>query len=250
MSKAESAMDRPLAVCLASGGMDSCVATAWAAARYRLAMLHVNYGQRTEAKERACFKRLVAHFRAENFLMVDAPYLGRIGGSSLTDRSIPVPPDDRPGEIPSTYVPFRNANLLAIATSWAEKIGATRLVIGAVEQDAPGYPDCRPAFYEAANRLIELGTKPDTHVVIETPLIALKKTEVIRLGLALGAPFELTWSCYQSEAAPCRNCASCRRREEAFREAGVPDPLLQQKRQRRLTPRRKEAKGEKKRKGD
>ena len=242
-------MPKVLAVVLASGGMDSCVATAWAAARYRVAMLHVNYGQRTEAKELECFRRLIAHFRAEKSLVVDAPHLARIGGSSLTDPSMPVPPDDRPGEIPSTYVPFRNASLLAIATSWAETIGASRIVIGAVEQDAPGYPDCRPAFYEAANRLIELGTRPETHIVVETPLIALKKVDVIRLGRELGAPLELTWSCYQSEAAPCRNCASCRRREEAFKEAGVPDPLLQQERQRRPAQRRKDARREKKPEG-
>jgi len=219
-------MDKPLAVALVSGGMDSCVAAAWAATRYRLAMLHVNYGQRTEAKELACFKQLTARFRAEKSLVVDAPHLGEIGGSSLTDRRMPVPEeDDRPGEIPSTYVPFRNANLLAIATSWAETIGAARIVIGAVEQDAPGYPDCRPAFYEAANRLIELGTRPETHLLVETPLIAMRKAEVVRLGLSLGAPFELTWSCYQSEGSPCGRCASCRRRREAFEEAGAADPL-------------------------
>jgi 7-cyano-7-deazaguanine synthase len=219
-------MAKPLAVILASGGMDSCTAVAWAATRYRLAMLHVNYGQRTEAKELECFQKITAHFRAEKSLVVDASHLRQIGGSSLTDTAIPVPADDTPGEIPSTYVPFRNANLLAIATAWAETIGATRLVIGAVEQDAPGYPDCRPAFYEAANRLIELGTRPETHIVVETPLIALKKVDVVLLGLSLAAPFELTWSCYQAQSAPCRNCASCRRREEAFREAGVADPLL------------------------
>ena len=219
-------MSNELAVVLASGGMDSCTAAAWAAKRYRLAMLHVNYGQRTEAKELECFNKLTAHFRAEKFLVVDAPHLRRIGGSALTDSRIPVPPDETPGEIPVTYVPFRNANLLAIAASWAETIGATRIVIGAVEQDAPGYPDCRPVFYEAANRLIELGTRPETHIVVETPLIALGKVDVIRLGRQLGAPFELTWSCYQAESRPCRNCASCRRREEAFREAGAADPLL------------------------
>ena len=219
-------MSNELAVVLASGGMDSCTAAAWAAKRYRLAMLHVNYGQRTEAKELECFKKLTAHFRAEKSLVVDAPHLRQIGGSALTDSRIPVPPDETPGEIPVTYVPFRNANLLAIATSWAETIGATRIVIGAVEQDAPGYPDCRPAFYEAANRLIELGTRPETHIVVETPLVALRKADVIRMGRELGAPFELTWSCYQTESRPCRNCASCRRREEAFLEAGMPDPLL------------------------
>jgi len=215
-----------LAVVLVSGGMDSVTATAWAAERYRLALLHVDYGQRTEAKERECFDRVVEHFSPAHALAVDASYLGRIGGSSLTDPAIPVPEDDAPGEIPSTYVPFRNANLLAIATAWAEALGATRIVIGAVEQDAPGYPDCRPAFYEAANRLIDLGTRPDTHIVVEAPLIALTKAQVIHLGARLGAPYGLTWSCYRSEDAPCRRCASCRRREEAFREAGIPDPLL------------------------
>jgi len=218
--------ERDLAVVLASGGMDSCTVIAWAARRWRLALLHVNYGQRTEAKELECFGRLVAHFKPERHLAVEAAYLSRIGGSSLTDDRIPVPEDETPGQIPNTYVPFRNANLLSIATSWAETLGATRIAIGAVEQDAPGYPDCRPAFYEAAARLIELGTRPDTHIAIETPLIALRKADVIRLGSELGAPFELTWSCYQSETAPCRNCASCKRREEAFAEAGKIDPLL------------------------
>jgi 7-cyano-7-deazaguanine synthase len=219
-------MKQPLAVVLASGGMDSGTAVAWTAKQYRLAMLHVNYGQRTEMKELECFMKLASHFRSQKTLVVDATHLSRIGGSSLTDRGIPVPSDDKQGEIPTTYVPFRNANLLAIATSWAETIGASRIVIGAVEQDAPGYPDCRPAFYTAANRLIELGTRPDTHIIVETPLIALKKVDVIRLGQALGTPYEMTWSCYQSESVPCRDCASCRRREEAFIEAGVPDPLL------------------------
>jgi len=217
--------DRPLAVVLASGGMDSCVAAAWAAQRYSLAMLHVNYGQRTEAKELECFRRQVEHFGAEHSLAVDAPHLKQIGGSSLTDTAMDVPEDDAPGEVPSTYVPFRNANLLAIAVSWAEVIGAGRIVIGAVEQDAPGYPDCRPAFYEAANRLIDLGTRPDTQIRVETPLIALKKADVVRLGADLGAPFDLTWSCYRAEEEPCRHCASCRRRAEAFAKAGVSDPI-------------------------
>ncbi len=216
---------RPLAVCLVSGGMDSCVATAWAARRYRLALLHVNYGQRTEARERAAFDRLADHFGAARRAVVDAAYLGRFGGSSLTDRALDVPEDDPPEGIPSTYVPFRNANLLAIATAWAETLGAARLVIGAVEPDAPGYPDCRPAFYEAANRLIALGTRPETEIRIETPVIAMTKAEVIRLGAALGAPLELTWSCYRREDVACGRCASCRRRAEAFAEAGVPDPI-------------------------
>ena len=216
---------KALAVVLASGGMDSCVAAAWAARRYRLALLHVNYGQRTQAKELQCFERLADHFQAEQRFVAEAPYLGLFGGSSLTDPQIPVPEEEVPGEIPSTYVPFRNANLLAIATAWAETIGASAVVIGAVEQDAPGYPDCRPAFYEAAERLIALGTRPETRIRVETPLIRLSKAEVVRLGAKLGAPFALTWSCYRSEDRACLACASCRRRAEAFHEAGVPDPL-------------------------
>jgi len=216
---------KALAVVLASGGMDSCVAAAWAARRYRLALLHVNYGQRTQAKELQCFERLADHFQAEQRFVAEAPYLGLFGGSSLTDPQIPVPEEEVPGEIPSTYVPFRNANLLAIATAWAETIGASAVVIGAVEQDAPGYPDCRPAFYEAAERLIALGTRPETRIRVETPLIRLGKAEVVRLGTDLGAPFGLTWSCYRSEDRPCLACASCRRRAEAFQEVGVADPL-------------------------
>lgn len=215
----------PLAVVLVSGGMDSCAALAWAAARYRVAMLHVNYGQRTEGKELACFRRLVAHYRPEASLVADASYLGRIGGSSLTDSRREIPEDDTPGEVPTTYVPFRNANLLAVAAAWAETLSASRIVVGAVEPDAPGYPDCRPAFYEAAERLIALGTRPDTHITIETPVIAKSKAEVVCMGCELRAPFDLTWSCYRNEEQPCGACASCRRRAEAFAEAGAQDPL-------------------------
>ena len=217
--------DRTLAVMLASGGLDSCVATAWAAQRYRLAMLHANYGQRTEVKERECFERQVAHFRPEASLAVDLPHLAQIGGSSLTDRRMDIPEDDTPGEIPSTYVPFRNATLLAVAVAWAEVLGAARVVIGAVEPDAPGYPDCRPPFFEAANRLIELGTRPETHIRVETPVIGLSKAEVVQMGTDLEAPLGLTWSCYRQEDTPCGACASCLRRAEAFRDAGAPDPL-------------------------
>jgi len=146
--------DRTLAVVLASGGLDSCVAAAWANQRYRLAMLHASYGQRTEAKERDCFDRQVAHFQPEASLAVDLPHLAQIGGSSLTDSALAIPEDDAPGVVPSTYVPFRNATLLAVAVAWAEVLGAGRIVIGAVEPDAPGYPDCRPAFFEAAGRVV------------------------------------------------------------------------------------------------
>ncbi len=218
--------DRDLAVVLASGGLDSCVATAWAAQRYRLAMLHADYGHRTEAKERACFERQVEHFRPEAHLAADLPHLKQIGGSSLTDRRMDIPEDDTPGEIPSTYVPFRNATLLAVAVAWAEVLDAGHVVIGAVEPDAPGYPDCRPPFFEAAGRLIELGTRPETHIRVETPVIALSKADVVQMGTDLAAPLALTWSCYRQDAVPCGACASCLRRAEAFRDAGVADPLV------------------------
>ncbi|MEA3366615.1 MAG: 7-cyano-7-deazaguanine synthase QueC [Planctomycetota bacterium] len=218
--------DRTLAVILASGGMDSCVATAWANQRYRLAMLHASYGQRTEAKERDCFDRQVAHFQPAASLVVDLPHLAQIGGSSLTDSGLAIPEDDAAGVVPSTYVPFRNATLLAVAVAWAEVLGAGRIVIGAVEPDAPGYPDCRPAFFEAANRLIDLGTRPETAIRVETPVIALAKADVVQMGTDLAAPLELTWSCYRREDTPCGACASCLRRAEAFRDAGVADPLM------------------------
>ena len=220
-----SAETNALAVTLVSGGLDSCVATAWAAGRYRLAMLHVNYGQRTEARELECFRRLAEHFRPAHRQVFEAAYLGAMGGSSLTDSGLEIPEDDPPGRIPTTYVPFRNANLLAIATAWAETIGASRLVIGAVQEDAPGYPDCRPAFFEAANRLIELGTCPETHILVETPLIAMSKAKIIRLGVRLHAPLAETWSCYRSGDKPCGRCASCCRRADAFAAAGVADPV-------------------------
>ena len=217
--------DRTLAVVLASGGLDSCVATAWADRRWRLAMLHAGYGQRTAAKERECFDRQVAHFQPEAHLVVELPHLAQVGGSSLTDPRMEIPEDDAPGGVPSTYVPFRNATLLAVAAAWAEVLEAGHIVIGAVEPDAPGYPDCRPAFFEAAARLIDLGTRPETHIRLETPVLALSKAEVARMGSDLAAPLALTWSCYRREDVPCGACASCLRRAEAFRDAGVRDPL-------------------------
>lgn len=218
-----------LAIVLASGGMDSCVTAAVAADRgYRLALLHASYGQRTQARELRSFRALAEHFGAEATLLADIGYLAAIGGSSLTDERIAVPGagSDAPGAIPPTYVPFRNTHLIAIAVSWAEVIGAHRIFIGVVEEDASGYPDCRAEYIEEINRLIALGTRPETEVRVEAPLIAMTKPEIVRLGAELGAPLELTWSCYRSEEAPCGNCASCELRARAFREAGVADPIL------------------------
>jgi len=218
--------DRRLAVVCVSGGMDSAVTAALAAREHRLAFLHGNYGQRTEAKELACFHALADHFGAERRLVVDFAGLRQIGGSSLTDRSIPVregEPED--GVVPSSYVPFRNAHLLAAAASWGEVLGARAIFVGAVWEDSSGYPDCRPEFYRAFEEAVRLGTRPGTSLRILTPVIGLSKAGIVRQGLALGVPFGKTWSCYQAEEKACGACESCRLRLRGFRDAGVPDPI-------------------------
>jgi len=209
-----------------SGGMDSCVAAAIAGERYALYGLHASYGQRTEASERRAFEAQAAFFGARGRLVIELGYLARIGGSSLTDPAIDVP-DSAPGtaEIPNTYVPFRNAHFLSAAVSWAEVLGADRVFIGAVEEDSSGYPDCRPEYYDAMNRLVEAGTRPETQIRIETPLIHMRKWEIVRRGAELGAPFGMTWSCYRSEGVACGRCDSCVLRLRAFHEAGVTDPI-------------------------
>ena len=216
-----------LAICLVSGGMDSCVTAAIAHEQNdELGFLHVSYGQRTEAREQRAFSDLADHFGVRRRLVASIGYLKLIGGSSLTDERIAVAEANlASGEIPTSYVPFRNSHLLAIATSWAEVDGAKRIYIGAVAEDSSGYPDCRPEFYEAFQKTIDAGTKPDTHIEIVTPIISLRKSEIIKRGLELGAPLELTWSCYVSEGVACGRCDSCALRLRAFAEAGVPDPI-------------------------
>jgi 7-cyano-7-deazaguanine synthase len=217
---------KPLAVVCLSGGMDSCVTAAIAAQDHRLAALHARYGQRTEAKERACFHALADHFDAAHRLVVDFPHLQAIGGSSLTDRALPVregePERDR---IPTSYVPFRNAHLLSAATAWGEVLGARAVFIGAVWEDSSGYPDCRPEFYDAFQEVIRRGTRPETAISLVAPVIRLTKAEIVRRGLELRAPFEKTWSCYQAEDAACGRCESCRLRLRAFAAVGAVDPI-------------------------
>ena len=224
MDKAQKAKD--LAVVLASGGMDSCVTTAMAHVSHRLAMLHVAYGQRTEQRELSSFHALADFYRAERRMVCRLDHLRQIGGSSLTDPGMAVEKADldRRG-IHSSYVPFRNAHFLSIAVSWGEVLGARRIFIGAVAEDSSGYPDCRPEYYGAFNRVIREGTRPETHLEIVTPVIHLRKSEIVRQGLDLGAPFELTWSCYQGEDVACGVCDSCGLRLRAFQEAGVADPI-------------------------
>ncbi|HEX5889750.1 MAG TPA: 7-cyano-7-deazaguanine synthase QueC [Pyrinomonadaceae bacterium] len=215
------------AICLVSGGMDSCVTAAIADyENAELAFLHVSYGQRTEERERQAFEALADHYDAKLRLVISFKHLARIGGSSLTDPEIAVTPADLTSRsIPSSYVPFRNAHLLAAAVSWGEVIGANAIYIGAVAEDSSGYPDCRPEFYAAFQSVIDLGTKPETNLIIRTPVIGMKKSEIVKKGLDLEAPLQLTWSCYQSSDLACGNCDSCALRLRAFREAGVPDPI-------------------------
>ena len=216
-----------LAVCLVSGGMDSCVTAAIARdENAELAFLHVSYGQRTEAREYRAFEELANHLAINKRLAVSIESLKAIGGSSLTDHGKPVTEANlaAPG-IPTSYVPFRNAHMLAIAASWAETLGAQRIYIGAVAEDSSGYPDCRPEFYAAFQKAIDAGTRPETKIEIVTPVISLTKSEIVRRGLELGAPLELTWSCYKAEDMACGRCDSCALRLRAFQQAGVEDPI-------------------------
>jgi 7-cyano-7-deazaguanine synthase len=216
-----------LAVCLVSGGMDSCVTAAVANEEANgLAFLHVSYGQRTEQRERHAFEELAEHYKVKQRLVVSLRHLAQIGGSSLTDNDMEVASAALGSHgIPTSYVPFRNAHLLSIATSWAEVIGAQTIYIGAVAEDSSGYPDCRPEFYEAFQQVIGLGTRPETNIEIRTPVIALKKSEIVKLGQRLKSPFELTWSCYRNSDKACGDCDSCALRLRAFSTAGVTDPI-------------------------
>jgi len=213
------------AVVLLSGGMDSCVCAALAARDYEPAAVHVSYGQRTEERERQSFLAICQRLKIHDKLMVRNEALRQIGGSALTDESIELPEAEPVGQsIPVTYVPFRNAHFLSVAVSWAEVLGAEKVYIGAVEPDSSGYPDCRPAYYKAFNEVVKTGTK-EGRIEIIAPLISMHKAEIVRLGLELGAPFDLTWSCYGREDKACGVCDSCVLRMRAFRAAGAQDPI-------------------------
>ncbi len=216
-----------LAICLVSGGMDSCVTAAIAHEENdELAFLHVSYGQRTEKREREAFEAIANYYDVKYRLIASFDHLARIGGSSLTDTKIPVTEADLTArEIPSSYVPFRNAHLLATAVSWGEVIDASAVYIGAVAEDSSGYPDCRPEFYAAFQEVVDVGTKPETRITIRTPVIQMKKSEIVRQGLDLSAPLHLTWSCYRESERACGNCDSCALRLRAFRQAGATDSI-------------------------
>jgi 7-cyano-7-deazaguanine synthase len=222
------------AVVLLSGGMDSCVCTAIARENHgagNIALLHAMYGQRTEKRERRAFDGIADFYGVRERLIIKLEHFRAIGGSALTDKGIQVPENELgaggPGgsAIPVTYVPFRNAHFLSVAVSWAETIGAGAIYIGAVAEDSSGYPDCRPEYYRVFQELIRVGTKPETEIEIVTPVIRMKKSEIIHRGVELGAPLRLTWSCYQGEEVACGKCDSCLLRLRAFAEAGIADPI-------------------------
>lgn len=219
-------MKKSKAVVLLSGGMDSLVCAAISKSEYDITFLHVQYGQRTAIKELSCFNKIADHYKISNLYICDSPALKSIGGSSLTDPNIEVTDSDLESKsIPSSYVPFRNANLLAIAVSLAETINAECIFIGAVEEDSSGYPDCRKEFFEAFEETIKFGTKPETNIKIITPIINLNKSEIIKKGIELNAPLELSWSCYKNNDKACGKCDSCALRLRAFKNAGLEDPI-------------------------
>lgn len=218
------------AVVLASGGLDSCVAATLTVERHgaeSTALLHVSYGQRTAAREEQAMAAIADHLGVTRRLVIPLPGLGAMGGSSLTDSGQPIPDGlgEGVGEIPSTYVPFRNTVLCSLAVAWAEALGASRVVLGAVQSDRAGYPDCRSEYIEALNLLVVAGTRPETRIEVEAPLIEMSKEAVIRLGARIGAPFEMSWSCYGMGNLACGRCESCRTRLEGFRAAGLTDSV-------------------------
>lgn len=217
-------MKKEIAVIAVSGGLDSCVTTAIANEKYELALAHFNYGQRTEKRELRAFNDIAKHYNVKKTLVIDLKHLASIGGSSLTDKKIRVAKADLENkEIPASYVPFRNANILSACVSWAEVLKAKSVFIGAVHEDATGYPDCRPSFFEAFQKMVDSGTKPESNIKIETPVINLSKAEIVKLGVKLNAPLNLTWSCYKNEDIACGICDSCAFRLRGFQQAGIKD---------------------------
>lgn len=218
--------NKELAVVAVSGGMDSCVTAAIAKQKYQLAFAHINYGQRTETRELKAFNDIADFFNVKERLVIDYTHLSKIGGSSLTDKNIEVTKADLSNkEIPTSYVPFRNANILSACVSWAEVLKAKAVFIGAVYEDFFGYPDCRPEFFSAFEKMVEHGTKPGTKIKIETPIIHLSKSEIVKKGVELNAPLQFTWSCYENEDKACGVCDSCALRLRGFQKAGLKDPI-------------------------
>jgi len=217
---------KKIAVIAVSGGLDSCVSASIANQNYELAFVHFNYGQRTEKRELKAFYDIANYYNVKKRLVIDYSHLSKIGGSSLTDKNIEISQADLTSkEIPTTYVPFRNANILSACVSWAEVLKAEAVFVGAVFEDSSGYPDCRPSFFKAFEKMAELGTKPETSIKIFTPIINLSKAEIVKKGVELKAPLGLTWSCYQNEDEACGECDSCALRLRGFQQAEIEDPI-------------------------
>lgn len=227
MAESNSSDNKGLAIVLLSGGLDSCVTTAIANETHTIALLHVGYSQRTQTQEYNSFRAIANYYNVPEtrILTTKLDYLRKIGGSSLTDPDIPVDKGNTNKQIPMSYVPFRNTHLLSIAVSWAEVISAEKVYIGAVQQDSPDYPDCREEYYDAFNRLVEVGTKPTTNIKVITPLLNMNKSEIVKKGIKLAAPLHLTWSCYERNDKACGCCQSCILRLKAFDDAGVEDKI-------------------------
>jgi len=214
------------AVVTLSGGMDSCVTAAIALEKYNLAFIHINYGQRTENRELKAFHDIAEFYGVEKKMVIDFSHFKKIGGSSLTNKNIEISQADLKSEkVPTSYVPFRNGNILSASVSWAEIISAEAVFIGAVNEDSSGYPDCRPEFFESFEKAVNLGTKITTSIKLKTPIISLSKKEIVLKGFELNAPLDLTWSCYQNEEEACGVCDSCALRLRGFKQAGKEDPI-------------------------
>ncbi len=219
--------DNDLAVVLLSGGLDSCVTMAIAMQTHKIALLHVGYSQRTQTREYNAFRAISRYYKIpeSKTLAIELDYLKKIGGSSLTNHNLHINKSIDNTGIPNTYVPFRNTHLLSIAVSWAEVINAGQIYIGAIQQDNPDYPDCRAVYYDAFNRLVEVGTKPTTNIKVMTPLLNMSKAEIVKKGIELAAPLQLTWSCYERNDKACGHCQSCLIRLKAFKDAGFKDKI-------------------------
>ncbi len=227
MAESNSSDNKGLAIVLLSGGLDSCTTAAIANSKHTIALLHVGYSQRTQSREYKSFRAIANYYKVPEARIFSTriDYLRKIGGSSLTDPDILVDKDNTNKQIPMSYVPFRNTHLLSIAVSWAEVIRAEKIYIGAVQQDSPDYPDCRAEYYDAFNRLVEVGTKPTTNIKVVTPLLNMNKSEIVKKGIELTAPLNLTWSCYERNDMACGKCQSCTLRLKAFADAGVKDKI-------------------------
>lgn len=220
-------MDKNLAIVAVSGGLDSAVATAVAEENHKLALMHINYGNLTEKRELEAFHNIADYYNIDNRFVADIDHLRKIGGSSLTDKNIPVENFmGKTAAVPQTYVPFRNANILSIAVSWGETTGAASIYVGMMEEDSAGYPDCTEEFIDAFNQMVKIGTRPETKIKLIAPLIHMSKGDVIRKGMELGAPFDLSWSCYKNEEKACGVCESCVLRLNGFKDAGIEDPIV------------------------